>query len=165
VALAAAARRNRDVRVSGVALRRSPLRGSTDLDEAFGDVASLAMLADVVEASDHPNLVLVDDADLIDDDSGVFARLLAMRRPDLHLVVAGRSDVLRSAYGHWTRGIRRSRAGLLFQPDPDLDGELFGVRLPRHQAVAPGPGRAYLVHDGELEMVQVARATAVDKGT
>ena len=165
VALAAAARRNRDVRVSGVALRRSLLRGSTDLDEAFGDAASLAMLADVVEASDHPNLVLVDDADLIDDDSGVFARLLAMRRPDLHLVVAGRSDVLRSAYGHWTRGIRRSRAGLLFQPDPDLDGELFGVRLPRHQAVAPGPGRAYLVHDGELEMVQVARATAVDKGT
>jgi S-DNA-T family DNA segregation ATPase FtsK/SpoIIIE len=163
LALAAAARSNRDLRVSGVALRHSPLRGSTHLDDTFFDAATLAMLADVVEASDQANLVLVDDADLIDDHSGVFARLLGMRRPDLHLVVAGRNDVLRSAYGHWTRDVRRSRAGLLFQPDPDLDGELFGVRLPRRQPVAFGPGRAYLVHDGELEVVQVARSPSCDE--
>jgi S-DNA-T family DNA segregation ATPase FtsK/SpoIIIE len=159
--LAAAARSSRDVRdvrVSGVALRRSPLQGSAHLDDIFGDAASLAMLADVVEASDQPNLVLVDDADLIDDDSGVFARLLRMRRPDLHLVVAGRNDVLRTAYGHWTRDVRRSRGGLMFQPDADLDGELFGVRLPRRQALTFGPGRAYLVHDGVLDVVQVAQA-------
>jgi len=160
LALAAAARSGGAVRVRGVALRPSPLRQSPHLDDTFGDAASLAMLADVVEASDQPNLVLVDDADLIDDDSGVFARLLAMGRPDLHLVVAGRSDVLRSAYGHWTREVRRSRAGLLFQPDPDLDGELFGVRLPRRHAVELGPGRACLVHDGELDVVQVAWAVS-----
>ncbi len=156
--LAAAARSNRDVRVCGVALGRSPLRGSAHLDETFCDAASLAMLADVVEASEQPHLVLVDDADRIDDESGVLARLLRMRRADLHLVVAGRNDVLRSAYGHWTREVRRSRAGLLFQPDPDLDGELFGARLPRRQALAFEPGRAYLVHDGELDVVQVAQA-------
>ncbi len=154
--LAAAARSNPDVRISGVALRRSPLRGCAHLDDTFCDAASLAMLAEVVDTSDRPNLVLVDDADLIDDHSGAFARLLGMRRSDLHIVVAGRADALRSAYGHWTRDVRRSRAGLLFQPDPDLDGELFGVRLPRRQALALGPGRAYLVHDGELDVLQVA---------
>ncbi|MDP8974773.1 MAG: FtsK/SpoIIIE domain-containing protein [Actinomycetota bacterium] len=156
--LAAAARSGRDVRVCGVALGRSPLRGSAHVDDTFCDAASLAMLADVVEASEQPHLVLVDDADRIDDDSGVLARLLRMRRADLHLVVAGRNDVLRSAYGHWTREVRRSRAGLLFQPDPDLDGELFGTRLPRRQALAFEPGRAYLVHDGEVDVVQVAQA-------
>jgi S-DNA-T family DNA segregation ATPase FtsK/SpoIIIE len=54
--------------------------------------------------------------------------------------------------------VRRSRVGLLFGPDPDLDGELLGVKLPRRQALAFVPGRAYLVQSGELDVVQLARA-------
>ena len=102
-----------------------------------------------------PVLVLVDDADLVDDDDGALSGLLAARRPDLHVVAAGRNEALRTRYGHWTRAVRAGRAAVLLQPDLDLDGDLAGTTLPRRSIVALTPGRGYLVCGGELDLVQI----------
>jgi S-DNA-T family DNA segregation ATPase FtsK/SpoIIIE len=105
-----------------------------------GRPGSLSALGDRCICNDHDELearvagargtpvLVVDDADRIEDRTGVLGRLL--ERPDLLVVVAGRADVLRADYGHWTRGVRRSRAGLLLQPDREVDGELLGAVLP-----------------------------------
>jgi S-DNA-T family DNA segregation ATPase FtsK/SpoIIIE len=95
-----------------------------------------------------PLVVLVDDADRIADDHPHLARLVADRRPVRHVIAAGRADRLRSRYGHWTREVRADGAGLLLQPDLDLDGDLLGVRLPRRAPVADAPGRGWLAGTG-----------------
>ena len=42
------------------------------------------------------------------------------------------------AYGGWLRELRKDEHGLLLDPDLDVDGDLFGVRLPRRtNAVFP----------------------------
>ncbi len=107
-------------------------------------------------------LVLVDDAERTDDADGAFSALLDRRRAALHVVAAGLADPLRTAYGHWTRQVRTSRTGLLLQPDPDLDGDLLGVRLPRHAPSAPGPGRGWLVHGGQSQFIQAAACDSED---
>lgn len=99
-------------------------------------------------------LVLVDDAEGVDPDGRVLPGVLA--RPDTVVVAAGRADVLRGLYAHWTREVRRSRVGLLLQPDVDLDGDLLGVRLPRRAITPLGPGRGYLCEAGAVEVLQLA---------
>jgi S-DNA-T family DNA segregation ATPase FtsK/SpoIIIE len=106
-----------------------------------------------------PALVLVDDAELVDDD-GTLRALLAAARPGLHVVAAGHPDALRSQYGHWTQLVRRSRLGVLLQPDAEVDGALLGAVLPRRTHPAPRPGRGYVVVDGQAELVQLAQAPA-----
>ncbi|WP_229076628.1 FtsK/SpoIIIE domain-containing protein [Actinoplanes sp. DH11] len=143
--------------VAGVGGRRSPLRTSTDLDRfaaAGGEAA--ALLADL-RGVDGPAVLLIDDAEQLDDADGAIAGLLGAARPDLHVVVAGRSDAVRTLYGHWTQTVRRSKAGLLLRPNIDLDGDLLGVTLPRRSPVRLGVGRGYLVHNGEWDIVQVAQ--------
>ena len=76
-------------------------------------------------------------------------------------MIAGRNDVLRSLFGHWTQTVRRSKAGVLLQPDPDLDGDLLGARLPRKQHVAMGVGRGYVISDATATLVQVAEPLRV----
>ena len=105
-----------------------------------------------------PTLLLVDDADTVDDPDGLLALVVARRDPALHVAVAGRPDALRSQFGHWTAGVRKHRVGVLLRPDVDLDGDLLGVRLPRRAAVPWRPGRGYLVVDGEPRLTQVALA-------
>jgi S-DNA-T family DNA segregation ATPase FtsK/SpoIIIE len=113
--------------------------------------------ANLIEATREPgpHVLLIDDADTVDDSGGHLAALLASHRPDVHVVAAGRADALRVAYGHWTRDLRRSRLGLALRPDPD-DGDLFSTSFPRRARIAPIPGRGYLVVDGDPEVVQVA---------
>ena len=103
----------------------------------------------------RPTVLLVDDAERVDDD-GTLAALVASGHPALHVVAAGRPDVVRSIYGHWTSAVRRSRLGMLLQPDVDVDGDLLGAALPRRQVVAPLPGRGHLVVDGRAGLVQLA---------
>ncbi|MEA3075532.1 MAG: segregation ATPase FtsK/SpoIIIE, family [Actinomycetota bacterium] len=121
---------------------------------ALGDGSTLA---DVVAAADElgPHVLLVDDADRVDDPGGHMAALLSWNRADVHVVAAGRTDGLRGAYGHWTRDLRRSRLGLALRPEPD-DGDLFSTSFPRRARIAPVVGRGYLVVDGDVEVVQVA---------
>jgi hypothetical protein len=109
-------------------------------------------------------VVLVDDAPGLDDVHGVLAGLLAAGRPGLHVIAAGRSDALRGGFGHWSRPLRQSRAGVLLRPDLATDGDLLGVRLPRRVAVGlTAPGRGFVVDDGDAHLAQLA-GTALRTG-
>ena len=109
-------------------------------------------------AHDGPQLLLVDDADLLDDTAKAFEKLLAARRPDLWVLVAGRADGMRSTYGHWSLTLRRSRQGVALRPNVDTDGDVWSTPLPRRTGGFP-VGRGVLVRDGQCEVVQVARAS------
>ncbi|HET9442895.1 MAG TPA: FtsK/SpoIIIE domain-containing protein, partial [Acidimicrobiales bacterium] len=131
----------------------SPLgAGAVGVDHVVTATAGLAGLVD----PGRRQLILVDDADSVDDAGGVLAGLLGAHHPGIHVVAAARPDALRSAYGHWTRDLRRSRLGLALRPEAE-DGDLFGTTLPRRHPPAPLPGRGYLVVDGAPEVIQVAR--------
>ncbi|AKH86456.1 hypothetical protein AA958_00195 [Streptomyces sp. CNQ-509] len=132
---------------------RSPLRDLPCLTALVTDYEEVdAMLT----AHPGPSLLLVDDADTIDDEQGVLQRWLATVSCG-HLVAAGRADGFRRLYGHWTQPARDSRCGVLLAPDHDLDGDLLGTTLPRHDRQTPLPGRGYLVTDGIAGGIQVAR--------
>jgi S-DNA-T family DNA segregation ATPase FtsK/SpoIIIE len=129
----------------------SPLR-------TCGSVRLVTSVGDLVEATRSPgrHLLLVDDAETVDDPLGELAAVIAAQPADVHLVASARSDALRAAYGHWARDLRRSRLGLALRPDPD-DGDLLGTTFPRRARPAANAGRGYLVVDGVVEVVQVAR--------
>jgi S-DNA-T family DNA segregation ATPase FtsK/SpoIIIE len=142
--------------ITAIALRRSALRESAHVQRLATDVtAAEAALAAVAE-NEGPHVVLVDDAELFEDGVGVLRDLLARRRGDLHVIAAGRTDGLRSAYGHWTGEVRRSRLGFALRPQ-DMDGDLWNTFLPRHRPAHLGAGRGYLIVDGQTELVQAAR--------
>ncbi len=139
--------------VVAFAPRRSPLRevpGLTALVTSYDD------LRDALAPHTGPTLLLVDDADAVEDGAGVLEGWIAVGVPGRHLIAAGRADALRRTYGHWTQRARDSRCGVLLAPDHDLDGDLLGAALPRRDRMAPLPGRGYLVTDGTPTGVQLA---------
>ncbi|MEV4741010.1 FtsK/SpoIIIE domain-containing protein [Streptomyces sp. NPDC049555] len=150
-ALCTVARLAAAARVVAFAPRRSPLR---DLAGPVTVVTAYEALAEALAGG--PALLLVDDADTVDDTAGVLERWLTTAPAGSHLIAAGRADALRRAYGHWTQPARDSRCGILLMPDHDLDGDLLGTELPRHDRMQPLPGRGYLVVDGVASGVQVA---------
>ncbi len=139
-------------RLLALAPRSSALHSSAALDGLTASVAELAEL--LVPAADPPLVVLVDDAELVDDPSGTLSGLIS--DGTTRLLVAGRVEATRTAYGHWTQALRRQRRGLLLRPQDDLDGDVLGVLLPRRQATPPAPGRGYLIADGCCALVQLA---------
>ena len=107
--------------------------------------------------SDHParRLLLVDDADRVDDPGGVLARIAARSGGRCHLVAATTADRMRSSYGHWLAEMRSCRTGVMFRPGP-LDGDLLGAALPARLVLPPLPGRGLIVADGTVVAAQVA---------
>ena len=101
-------------------------------------------------------LLVVDDAELMDDPSGALARLVGSRRPGLLVVAAGRPESLRAAYGHWSAGVRRSRLGMVMAGATDMDADVLGAVLPRWAPIPPRPGLGHLVADGTETLVQCA---------
>jgi S-DNA-T family DNA segregation ATPase FtsK/SpoIIIE len=138
------------VRISAILSRRSPLAESPAVDVIL-ELEALAGLAEV----DGPHLLLVDDAELIED--ALLGRLIRERRPGIRVVAAGSADALRSLYGHWTQDIRRSRAGCALRPNVVADGDLWQTPLPRRGPERFPAGRGYLLCDGEVELVQLGR--------
>ena len=141
--------------VYGIALSRSALRDSPYLHGLATTESEVAAIVEVAEAG-GPAVLLVDDADATDDQTGALARLLGSRRDDLWCVAGGRADVLRVQYGHWTAELRRSRMGLALRPNVEVDGDLWHTPLPRRQRGVLPPGRGYLVADGMCELLQAA---------
>ncbi|MEA3058502.1 MAG: segregation ATPase FtsK/SpoIIIE, family, partial [Sphingomonadales bacterium] len=141
--------------VLAVAGSRSPLATDEHIDRCFAPDDVTEAVAEVAPRA-APVLLLIDDAEGVADPTGVLGALLDERHAHLAVIAAGRADALRTAYGHWTRQLRRSQVGLLLAPDVDLDGELVGVALPRRASVALGAGRGWLVVGGEVQVVQVA---------
>ncbi|WP_155370284.1 FtsK/SpoIIIE domain-containing protein [Catellatospora vulcania] len=138
--------------------RRSPLR---DLDPRVRVCTDYDGLRTVLSATDRPTLLLVDDAEAVEDTADALDVWLAAGGPGRHLVAAGRAEAVRRSYGGWVQRVRDCRTGVLLAPDHDLDGDLLGVTLPRHDRMAPVPGRGYLVVNGGVEGVQLALPDAV----
>jgi S-DNA-T family DNA segregation ATPase FtsK/SpoIIIE len=135
--------------------RRSPLR---DLEPTpnLTIVDSYAQLEAALQAAPDRLLLLVDDAETVEDELSILDRWLAAAGRGRHLIAAGRADGIRRTYGSWTQRVRDSRCGVLLIPDHDLDGDLLGVTLPRQDRMAPLPGRGYLVANGTVDGVQLA---------
>ena len=115
------------------------------LDEIVGDIPSAGRV-----------LIAIDDSELVDDVGGLLATLAASRRSGLLIVATGKPDSLRQSYGHWTGVVRRSRLGIVTAASNDLDGDLLGAVLPRRLPIAARPGLAWLVGNGDVELVQLA---------
>ena len=147
------------VYIAGAGGRRSPLR-ECPFVERYARVGgeATAMFASMRTVS-GPVVVLIDDAEDFDDGDGAIAALLSTAHPDLHVIVAGRSESLRSMYGHWTKAVARSKTGVLLRPNIDFDGDLLGAPLPRRAPVRMVVGRGYAVNSGEVEVVQVGMAS------
>lgn len=140
-------------RTAAVASRRSWLSQREDMSVL--DPSRLAIDLPPLTADTSPLLLVVDDAETIEDADGALAD--ALGHSHVVVVAAGRADAIRGLYSHWTRTVRQSRAGVLLQADVDLDGDLLGVRLPRRTTTAVGPGRGWLCTDGACEIVQIAQ--------
>ena len=146
-----------DVTIHAVALRRSPLRDSPYVERVAASTEEFEQSMRAIAGTSGPTLLLIDDADMTDDMSGLLSGLLAERRDDLWCIAAGRADVLRSQYGHWTTEVRRSPHGLALRPNLDLDGDLWHTPLPRRCRDQLVPGRGFLITEGSAELLQVAR--------
>ena len=103
---------------------------------------------------DTPALVVVDDAERIDDLDGTLVRLMGQER--VMFAIAARLEAVRVAYGHWTREVARGRCGLIMTSMGDVDGELLGATLPRRTPMPPRPGLAWMVDQAGHRLVQVA---------
>ena len=86
---------------------------------------------DALEPAAGGALLVIDDADRVDDIDGRLGALVARRRPGLLVVAAARPDGVRPLIGHWTGVVRRSRTGMLMAACSDVDGDLLGDLLPR----------------------------------
>ena len=145
-----------DVTVLAVAGPRSGLTTDPLVDAVVSPAAVGETLQARVDAVEGLTLLLVDDAETVDDVGDTLARLSTSQRPDLLVVAAGRNDMLRSGFTHWTRHLRRSKLGVLLAPSVDHDGDILGTRIPRRAPVAMTAGRGYLVNSGRSELVQLA---------
>ncbi|MFD0704774.1 FtsK/SpoIIIE domain-containing protein [Alloscardovia venturai] len=138
--------------IVGIASRRSPALNSNigtfvEHDSAAGTLAQLLV-------AEEPTLLLIDDAHLYTDSDQQLAALLERPNPNLVIIAAGRNDDLRTQYGKWTNQLRKSRLGILLQPDKDRDGELLGVTLPRRSPVEMSVGRGYACQSGMTTLIQ-----------
>jgi S-DNA-T family DNA segregation ATPase FtsK/SpoIIIE len=55
--------------------------------------------------------------------------------------------------------MKKSRAGIVLNPQKYDDAEIFGIQLPRGLAGGAPAGRALLVSAGQWERIQVARTS------
>ncbi len=123
--------------------------------DAHGAVEGLSHVLSMALTDPRRWVIIVDDAERVDVDDGPLVDLAKNAPPNVTIIAGMRSSVARQAYGHWTRFVRASGAGILLQPDPATDGDLLGVRLPRNVRLPDLPGRGYLVAAGDPHVVQV----------
>jgi S-DNA-T family DNA segregation ATPase FtsK/SpoIIIE len=105
-----------------------------------------------------PTLVVIDDAERVDDPLGVIAGLVNDPPVGVIVAAAARLNAVRSAYGHWTREVARSRCGIILTSPGEIDGDLLGVTLPRRSLIAARPGLGWVIDGRGHRLVQIARA-------
>ncbi len=148
--------------VLAVAPRPSPLRDLAGLpgvlDVLTGDPADIALsVADA--AVTGPIALVVDDGELLSDHTlsealEAFSRQ-ARDTGSVLVAAATTEDVMASPYRGWIAAVRRARSGMLLNPSGHVDGEVFGLRLPRSLAGGWPPGRALLVERGQTMPAQL----------
>lgn len=164
LAIAEAARMaSPEVKVFGLCSRRSPLADAR-LDQVANSPDETAPVIAAIRLQRGPVLLLIDDAERFADTDQSIAALVGNSPANLHIVAAGRADDLRSLYNHWTKTLRKSRCGVLLQPNIDFDGELLGAQIPRKAPVRISTGRGYACTGGAVELVQAARPGEMPAG-
>jgi hypothetical protein len=81
------------------------------------------------------------------------------RDANIRVVAAVEMQAAGRTFSGWLSEIRKDEHGVLIDPQPDQDGAVLGVRLPK-RTVASLPGRGYFVRRGLIELVQVALPAA-----
>ena len=145
-----------EIALVGIAPVESALfeSGVFDAGGTYDDVRSVLEIAE----TDHRRwVVIVDDAERIEDESGPLHTFARGGPSHITLVVSLRASSARQAFGHWARFVRASGVGVLLQPDNTADGDVLGVRLPRGERLENLPGRGYLVQAGAVAECQIAR--------
>lgn len=143
--------------VWAIASRRSPLVESGGIKRIAIDADDRASLLSEIVTRTEPTVLLIDDAERVDDADKSLAQLAESEQDNIHIIVSARSDDLRSMYTHWTKLIRKSRCGVILQPNPDFDGDLLGVQIPRNTAMDMGVGRGYVCVSGVAVPAQTIR--------
>jgi DNA segregation ATPase FtsK/SpoIIIE, S-DNA-T family len=147
-----------------VASRRSPLSALAGQPGVTGCLDASSDEDEAREAMTRGDLapvVIVDDAERLTDTAVGLVLERELRAEQGHgcyVLAAGNSEDLQSTYRGFTVDLRRSRCGLLLNPQSTLDGDLIGARLPRHLSGSRHAGRALLALRGELTLVQVAHS-------
>ena len=101
-------------------------------------------------------LLVVDDAERTHDRDGLFAEILRGDHPHVTIAAGARLEAVRSAYGHWTREVARSRCGIVMTAPGEVDGELLGALLPRRTVIGHRPGLGWVIDGGGHRLVQLA---------
>jgi S-DNA-T family DNA segregation ATPase FtsK/SpoIIIE len=150
-----------DVPVHLLAPRRSPLLELEGWASAASGIeecdAAAARLADV----EGPAVLVIDDGDELAETLGSASLETLVRRgrdAGICVIAAAERQAVQRAFAGWLRELRKDEHGLLLDPDPDVDGDLLGARLPRRSNPVFPAGRGYYVDRGLVELVQVARA-------
>jgi S-DNA-T family DNA segregation ATPase FtsK/SpoIIIE len=104
-------------------------------------------------------VAFVDDAtDLADGPDAAAWEAIVRRGRDVgvRVVLGCESAAARVAFAGWIKEVRKDATGILLNPNPDLDGDLLGTRLPRRVGGDVPPGRGFTVRGGAAELTQVA---------
>ena len=128
---------------------------------AVGEEEGSQLLRDVLEGSGRDLLLVVDDLhDFVNSDVDyVLTDILRKARGHGWMVVASaNAEAARRAYDGALREVRGNKAGILLQPDSEVDGDIVGVRLPRSVNAVWPAGRGYLVVGGVHDLCQVGVA-------
>ena len=133
--------------------RRSPLV-HRDFDRKAMTPQDINSLAAELEITEEPVLLLIDDAERIEDAEEGIANIIKAESPYIRIIAAGKPGDLRTMYSHWTKAVRKSRTGVLLQPHIDYDGDMFSLNLPRRSPVALTTGRGYVAVGGALALAQ-----------
>ncbi|XAS63289.1 FtsK/SpoIIIE domain-containing protein [Micrococcaceae bacterium Sec5.8] len=139
--------------VWGICDRRSSL-AAADLDRVAVGADEVPALLAALRLERGTVFLLIDDAERFEDADQSISGVVASGRPGLCVIAAGRAADLRGLYSHWTKTLRKSRLGVLLQPDVDYDGELLGAVLPRKSPVALTVGRGYIGVGGQMALIQ-----------
>ena len=132
--------------------RSSALRDEPAVTHLYADLTEIGELLET--NAQRPILVLIDDADEVDDPADLLETFMRSRAPGRHLIAAARSDALKGSFRHWTKALRSARRGLVLRPFDAGDGEPLGARLPRTVPTGLPPGRGYLCDAGAVTLVQ-----------
>jgi len=139
--------------------RRSPLM-ALEADRAARKADEIPALLSQVREEGRQVFLLIDDAERVEDQEQRLTKVIEAGPSNLCIIAAGRSSDLREgAYGHWSKPLRKSRCGVILQPDVVYDGEFLNVTLPRQAPVALTTGRGYVCSGGEIALVQTMTAS------
>lgn len=156
------------VRLVVAAPRQSPLReldGQEGVLKVFtGNDIETDELEEAIGSAtpEQPIVVLVDDAEVLDDCDAedVFERIVKRGTEDgVAVVIAGDEEEICDGFSGWQVDAKKARRGILLSPQDSSAGELIGIRTTRSMVggpIAPGKG---MLHLGSGEHMTVTTPT------